>query len=76
MSFFAKIFEVNFESHKLLKAVFDVIRCALSNETNPERIHWTDVTKLSDLAEHVLSSWKRVPSKKIKQLCTSTSTGR
>jgi hypothetical protein len=48
---------VNFESHKLLEAVFDVTRCALSNEINLEQIYCADMTKLPDLAEHVFFSW-------------------
>ena len=55
--FCPKNISVNFESHKLLKAVFDVTRCALSNETNLDQIHCADMTKLLDLAEHVFSSW-------------------
>jgi hypothetical protein len=55
--FCRKTFSVKFESHKLLKAVFDATRCALSNETNPDKIHRADMTNLLDLGEQVFLGW-------------------
>ena len=55
--FCRKKISANFQSHKLLKAVSDVFRCALSNETSRDMIRRADMTELPDLGERVFRGW-------------------
>jgi hypothetical protein len=55
--FWHRTFWVNFGSHKLLKAVFDVSRCTLSDKANREMIPRVDLTELPDLDGYAFLGW-------------------
>jgi hypothetical protein len=52
-----KTLRANFGSHELLEAVFDVFRCALSDETNRDMISCAGLTKIPDLGGYIVLGW-------------------